>query len=669
LKLKDISFPNSPYKLKSYFLPQGDQPQAIDKICEGYKKNYDRQCVIGVTGSGKTFTMANVIGKLGLPAMVLAPNKTLAAQLYSEFKNFFPLNAVEYFVSYYDYYQPEAYVPSKDLFIEKDSSINDHIEQMRLSATKSLMQRKDVIIVASVSCIYGIGDPVDYHSMILHISLNEIIKRDDIINRLIKMQYTRSEAFLERGNFRIRGSTIDVFPAENYDYSVRIVLIKNKCIKLNLFDSLTGEIIKNLERFTIFPSSHYVTTEKTRKKAIISIKKELKSRLEYLEKNNKLVEYQRLDQRTNYDLEMLEEIGLCKGIENYSRHFSGRKEGEPPPTLIDYLPKESLLFIDESHITIPQINGMYKGDYARKSNLIDFGFRLPSALDNRPLKFNEFDQIIPNTTYISATPSEYEIKTQKQIIDLIVRPTGLIDPIIILNKASTQVDNLIGELKLVISKSERALVTVLTKKMAEELNNYLIELGIKSVYIHSDINTVERVEIIRDLRLGKFDVIVGINLLREGLDVPEVSLVAILDGDKEGFLRSHRSLIQTIGRAARNVNGKVIIYADTITDSIKKAVNETSRRREKQKLYNIKNKITPKGIQKKVNLEIDGIQKNENKFKIEDSLLNKCSIQQLEKKIKRLEKQMYKAAKNLDFIDAAKLRDEINTIKQGIIKE
>ena len=647
----------------------GDQPQAIEKICEGFKKKYDRQCVIGVTGSGKTFTMANVIAKLGLPAMVLAPNKTLAAQLYSEFKNFFPSNAVEYFVSYYDYYQPEAYVPSKDLFIEKDSSINDHIEQMRLSATKSLMQRKDVIIVASVSCIYGIGDPVDYHSMILHISLNEVIKRDDIVNKLIKMQYTRSEAFLERGNFRIRGSTIDVFPAENYDYSVRIVLIKNKCVKLNLFDSLTGEIIKSLERFTIFPSSHYVTTEKTRKKAIISIKKELQSRLDYLEKNNKLIEYQRLDQRTNYDLEMLEEIGFCKGIENYSRHFSGRKEGEPPPTLIDYLPKDSLLFIDESHITIPQINGMYKGDYARKSNLIDFGFRLPSALDNRPLKFNEFDKIIPNTVYISATPSEYEIKTQKQTIELIVRPTGLIDPIIVLNKASTQVDNLIGELKIVISKNERALVTVLTKKMAEELNNYLIELGIKSVYIHSDINTVERVEIIRDLRLGKFDVIVGINLLREGLDVPEVSLVAILDGDKEGFLRSHRSLIQTIGRAARNVNGKVIIYADTITDSIKKAVNETNRRREKQKIYNFENKITPKGIQKKVNLEIDGIKKNEIKIKIDDTSLTKSSIQQLEKKIKRLEKQMYQAAKNLDFIDAAKLRDEINLIKQSIIKE
>ncbi len=663
-----VTFPNSLYQLHQPFPPAGDQPEAIEKLTAGIQQGLRVQTLLGVTGSGKTYTMANVIARLGRPAIVMAPNKTLAAQLYSEFREFFPNNAVEYFVSYYDYYQPEAYVPSRDLFIEKDSSINEHIEQMRLSATKALLEREDSIIVATVSAIYGIGDPVDYQGMVLHLATGEKYSQRDIVLRLTGMQYDRNEFDFARGTFRVRGDVIDVFPAENSETAIRISLFDDEIEALTVFDPLTGQIFNKVPRFTVYPSSHYVTPRETTLRAMEKIKVELRERVAWFMANNKLVEAQRIEQRTRYDLEMLNELGFCKGIENYSRHLSGRFPGDPPPTLIDYLPKNALMFLDESHVTIPQIGGMYKGDRARKENLVDYGFRLPSALDNRPLQFEEFEQVMRQCVMVSATPASYEATHAQQVVELLVRPTGLIDPEIQVKPADTQVDDLLSEARARIEAGERVLVTTLTKRMAEDLTDYLSEHGIKVRYLHSDIETVERVEIIRDLRLGEFDVLIGINLLREGLDIPEVSLVAVLDADKEGFLRSERSLIQTAGRAARNLNGKVIFYANRITDSMRKAMDETARRRAKQAAFNEEHGITPVGVSKRIKDIIDGVYdqdagKKELKAAQAMASYEHMTEKQQLKEIKTLEKNMHEAARNLEFEKAAELRDQLKKVR------
>ncbi|MDO9366915.1 MAG: excinuclease ABC subunit UvrB [Methylotenera sp.] len=663
-----VTFPNSKYQLHQPFPPAGDQPQAIDKLTQGINDGLKFQTLLGVTGSGKTYTMANVIARTGRPAIVMAPNKTLAAQLYSEFREFFPNNSVEYFVSYYDYYQPEAYVPSRDLFIEKDSSINEHIEQMRLSATKALLEREDSIIVATVSAIYGIGDPSDYHGMVLHVQQGDKIEQRDMITRLVGMQYDRNDFDFSRGAFRVRGDVIDVFPAENNETAVRISMFDDEIESITLFDPLTGQIFNKIPRYTVYPSSHYVTPRETTIKAMEKIKHELKDRVDFYIKTGKLVEAARIEQRTRFDLEMLNEIGFCKGIENYSRHLSGRNPGDPPPTLIDYLPDNALMIIDESHVTVPQVGGMYKGDRSRKENLVDYGWRLPSALDNRPLKFEEFEHIMRQCVFVSATPAEYERTHQQQVVEMIARPTGLIDPEIIVKPADTQVDDLLGEIKKRVDIGERVLATTLTKRMAEDLTDYLTEHGVKARYLHSDIDTVVRVEIIRDLRLGEFNVLVGINLLREGLDIPEVSLVAILDADKEGFLRSERSLIQTSGRAARNLNGKVIFYANKITRSMKAAMDETERRRGVQIAFNTANGITPKGITKRIKDMIDGVYdkddlQREHKALKEQANFESLSEKQIAKEMKRIEKAMHDAAKNLEFEKAADFRDQLKKLR------
>lgn len=662
------TFPNSLYQLYQPFEPAGDQPQAIEKLTQGVNDGLKFQTLLGVTGSGKTYTMANVIARTGRPAIVMAPNKTLAAQLYSEFREFFPNNSVEYFVSYYDYYQPEAYVPSRDLFIEKDSSINEHIEQMRLSATKALLEREDSIIVATVSAIYGIGDPVDYHGMVLHVQQGEKIAQRDMISRLVGMQYDRNEFDFSRATFRVRGDVIDVFPAENNETAVRISLFDDEVESITLFDPLTGQVFNKIPRYTVYPSSHYVTPRETTVRAMEKIKHELKDRVDFYIKTGKLVEAARIEQRTRFDLEMLNEIGFCKGIENYSRHLSGRNPGDPPPTLIDYLPANALMIIDESHVTVPQVGAMYKGDKSRKENLVDYGWRLPSALDNRPLKFEEFEQIMRQCVFVSATPSEYEAQHQQQVVEMIARPTGLVDPPVIVKPADTQVDDLLGEIKLRVAVGERVLATTLTKRMAEDLTDYLSEHGIKVRYLHSDIDTVERVEIIRDLRLGEFDVLVGINLLREGLDIPEVSLVAVLDADKEGFLRSERSLIQTSGRAARNLNGLVIFYANHITRSMKAAMDEMERRRGVQLAFNAANGIVPKGISKRIKDIIDGVYDKdealrERKVLQEQANYESLTEKQMAKELKRLEKAMHDSAKNLEFEKAADYRDQLKTLR------
>ena len=664
-----IDFPASLFRLHQPFLPAGDQPEAISKLVEGINDGLMYQTLLGVTGSGKTYTMANVIALTGRPALVMAPNKTLAAQLYSEFREFFPENAVEYFVSYYDYYQPEAYVPSRDLFIEKDSSINEHIEQMRLSATKALLERRDCVIVGTVSAIYGIGDPVDYHSMILHLRVGEKLSQRDIIRRLTEMQYERNDTEFKRGVYRVRGDVIDVFPAENAENAIRITLFDDEVESLALFDPLTGHGKQKLGRFTVFPASHYVTPRATVLQAIEKIKRELRERIEFFQQDQKLVECQRIEQRTRFDLEMLDQLGFCKGIENYSRHLSGRQPGEPPPTLIDYLPPQSLMFIDESHVTIPQIGGMYKGDRSRKENLVDYGFRLPSALDNRPLRFDEFEKLMPQTIFVSATPAEYEERHQGQVVEQVVRPTGLVDPALEVRPALSQVDDLLGEIKLRTAKGERVLVTTLTKRLAEQLTDFFADNGIKVRYLHSDVDTVERVEIIRDLRLGVFDVLVGINLLRECLDIPEVSLVAILDADKEGFLRSTRSLIQTIGRAARHINGTAILYADKITDSMRRAMDETNRRRAKQVSFNAVHGIVPVGVQKRIKDIIDGVYDSESatrelKAAQQQAHYDAMSEKDLAKAIKWLEKAMQEHARNLEFEQAAAARDELFRLRQ-----
>ncbi|HCN90180.1 MAG TPA: excinuclease ABC subunit B [Oxalobacteraceae bacterium] len=668
---KIITFPDSPYRLYQPFQPAGDQPEAIVKLAEGIEDGLSYQTLLGVTGSGKTFTMANVIARMGRPAIVFAPNKTLAAQLYSEFREFFPHNAVEYFVSYYDYYQPEAYVPQRDLFIEKDSSVNEHIEQMRLSCTKSLMERRDVVIVATVSAIYGIGNPSEYHQMILTLRAKDKLSQRDLIARLIQMQYTRNEIDFGRGTFRVRGDTIDIFPAEHAELAIRIEMFDDEIESLQLFDPLTGRVRQKIPRFTVYPGSHYVTPRATVLRAIDTIKDELRERLEWFRKENKLIEEQRLEQRTRFDLEMMQEIGFTKGIENYSRHLSGAKPGEPPPTLVDYLPKDALMFLDESHVLMGQLNGMYNGDRARKTNLVDYGFRLPSALDNRPLRFDEFEGKMRQTVFVSATPADYEKQHAGQVVEQVVRPTGLIDPAISVRPASSQVDDLMSEITLRVKKNERVLVTTLTKRMAEQLTEFLSDNGIKVRYLHSDIETVERVEIIRDLRLGTFDVLVGINLLREGLDLPEVSLVAILDADKEGFLRSERSLIQTIGRAARHLNGMAILYGDRVTDSMKRAIDETDRRRSKQVAFNTANNITPIGIKKSIKDLIDGVYnpqeaREELQAAQEHAKYEAMSEKQAGKEIKRLEKLMLEHAKNLEFEKAAQVRDQLHAVKQQL---
>ena len=663
------TFPNSPYLLNQPFEPSGDQPAAIAKLVEGVDKGMKCQTLLGVTGSGKTYTMANVIARTGRPAFVMAPNKTLAAQLYSEFREFFPENSVEYFVSYYDYYQPEAYVPSRDLFLEKDSSINEHIEQMRLSATKAILERRDCVIVGTVSAIYGIGDPSDYHDMILHLKAGEKIEQRYIIKRLTTMQYQRNEMEFKRGVFRVKGDVIDIFPAEHADSAVRISLFDDELESITLFDPLTGQVQGKVGRFTVFPSSHYVTPRETTLRAIETIKAELRDRLEFFYGNQKLVEAQRIDQRTRFDLEMLEQLGFCKGIENYSRHLSGRRPGDPPPTLIDYLPEDTLMFLDESHNTVPQIGGMFKGDRARKENLVEYGFRLPSALDNRPLRFDEFERMMRQTIFVSATPGPYEQKHQEQVVEQLVRPTGLVDPEFIIRPVGSQVDDLMSEISLRAARNERVLVTTLTKRMAEQLTEYYSDHGIKVRYLHSDIDTVERVEIIRDLRLGVFDVLVGINLLREGIDIPEVSLVAILDADKEGFLRSERSLILTIGRAARHLSGTAILYADRITDSMRRAIDETERRRTKQTAYNTEHGIVPKGVQKRIKDIIDGVynlEEEEHALQVAQERAHYAALDEktLTKEIKRLEKDMLAAAKDLEFERAAQIRDEIHNLKK-----
>jgi len=667
---KFIQYPGSPFSLQRLFEPAGDQPQAIEAILTGLSADMKYQTLLGVTGSGKTFTMANVIARAGRPAIVIAPNKTLAAQLYAEFREFFPNNAVEYFVSYYDYYQPEAYVPSRDLFIEKDSSINEHVEQMRLSATKSLLEREDSIIVATVSCIYGIGDPVDYHGMILHLRVGESIGQRTIIKRLAEMQYERNEMDFKRGVFRVRGDIIDIFPAENSEQAIRVSLFDDEIESLSVFDPLTGQVFHKAKRYTVYPSSHYVTPRETVLRAIETIKEELQVTSKRFLSESKLLEAQRIEQRTRFDLEMLTEMGFCKGIENYSRHLSGRKQGDPPPTLIDYLPENAIMFIDESHVTVPQVGGMYRGDRARKENLVNYGFRLPSALDNRPLRFDEFESLMPQTVFVSATPSDYEQNHQAQVVEQVVRPTGLVDPKIEVRPASSQVDDLLSEINIRVRSQERVLVTTLTKRMAEDLTDFMSENGVRVRYLHSDIDTVERVEIIRDLRLGEFDVLVGINLLREGLDIPEVSLVAILDADKEGFLRSERSLIQTIGRAARHINGTAIMYADVETKSIKKAIAETNRRRTKQIEFNVENNVTPIGIAKPVKDLIDGVFSQQASDKKESLRIAKKSFRsesEILVEMKRVEKLMLKAAKNLEFEQAANYRDTLNQLKTQLI--
>ncbi|GJG93180.1 excinuclease ABC subunit UvrB [Cupriavidus pauculus] len=668
---KFVTFPGSPFQLYQPYLPAGDQPEAIRQLVEGVEDGLSFQTLLGVTGSGKTFTMANVIARMGRPAIVFAPNKTLAAQLYSEFREFFPRNAVEYFVSYYDYYQPEAYVPQRDLFIEKDSSINEHIEQMRLSATKSLLERRDTIIVATVSAIYGIGNPSEYHQMILTLRTGDKISQRDVIARLIAMQYTRNETDFQRGSFRVRGDTLDIFPAEHAEMAVRVELFDDEVDSLQFFDPLTGRVRQKIPRFTVYPSSHYVTPRETVLRAIENIKLELRERLDFFYKENRLVEAQRLEQRTRFDLEMLSELGFCKGIENYSRHLSGAQPGEPPPTLVDYLPPDALMFLDESHVLIGQLNGMYNGDRARKTTLVEYGFRLPSALDNRPLKFDEYERKMRQAVFVTATPAAYERDHAGQVVEQVVRPTGLVDPIIHVRPATTQVDDLLSEIHTRVQVNERVLVTTLTKRMAEQLTEFLSENGIKVRYLHSDIDTVERVEIIRDLRLGTFDVLVGINLLREGLDIPEVSLVAILDADKEGFLRAERSLIQTIGRAARNVNGTAILYGDRMTDSMKVAIHETERRRVRQMAFNEANGIIPRGVVKRIKDIIDGVYdadevKAELSAAAERAKYEDMSEKQVAKEIKRLEKQMLDHAKNLEFEKAAQVRDQLAKLRAQV---
>ena len=665
-----VTFPGSPFRLHQPFPPAGDQPSAIAALVEGLEDGLSFQTLLGVTGSGKTYTMANVIARTGRPALVLAPNKTLAAQLYAEFREFFPENAVEYFVSYYDYYQPEAYVPARDLYIEKDSAVNEHIEQMRLSATKSLLERRDCVIVATVSCIYGIGDRDEYHNMILTMRVGDRMGQRAILRRLAEMQYARNEADFRRGTFRVRGDVIDVFPAEHAERAVRISLFDDEIEGLQFFDPLTGHLQQKLARFTIFPSSHYVTPRATVLRAIEAIKEELRQRGEFFARESRLVEAQRLDQRTRFDLEMLDQIGFCKGIENYSRHLTGRRAGEPPPTLIDYLPADALMFVDESHVAIPQVGAMYKGDRSRKENLVNYGFRLPSALDNRPLKFEEFERLMRQCIFVSATPAEYERTHQGQVVEQVVRPTGLVDPEISVRPASSQVDDLLGEIRRRAARDERILVTTLTKRMAEELTDYLGENGVRVRYLHSDIDTVERVEIIRDLRLGEFDALIGINLLREGLDIPEVSLVAILDADKEGFLRSERSLIQTIGRAARHLNGTAILYADQVTDSMQRAIDETERRRAKQLAFNAEHGIRPRSVSKRIKDIIDGVYDAEyasRQLKAAEprgKSYETMDEKQLTRECKRLEKDMLEHARNLEFEKAAAARDTLFRVKE-----
>ena len=666
-----VHFPDSPFALFQPYPPSGDQPEAIAKLVEGVRDGEAFQTLLGVTGSGKTFTMANVIARLGRPAIIFAPNKTLAAQLYSEFREFFPKNAVEYFVSYYDYYQPEAYVPQRDLFIEKDSAINEHIEQMRLSCTKSLLERRDVVIVATVSAIYGIGEPESYHRMVMTLRAGDRLNQRDVIAQLIRMQYQRNDQDFSRGQFRVRGDTIDVFPAEHSELAVRIELFDDEVDSLQLFDPLTGRIQQKIPRFTVYPSSHYVTPRDVVLAAVETIKQELEARLKFFVAEGKLVEAQRLEQRTRFDLEMLSEVGHCKGIENYTRHLSGAAPGEPPSTLIDYLPKDALMFLDESHQMIGQLNAMYNGDRARKTTLVEYGFRLPSALDNRPLKFEEFEQRMRQVVFVSATPADYEKQHSGQVVDQVVRPTGLVDPEIEVRPATHQVDDVLQEIRIRVERNERVLITTLTKRMAEQLTDYLTDNGVKVRYLHSDVDTVERVEIIRDLRLGAFDVLVGINLLREGLDIPEVSLVAILDADKEGFLRAERSLIQTIGRAARNLHGKAILYADRITESMKKAMGEAERRRAKQIAHNASHGIQPRAIVKQVKDLIDGVyseKAGKEAERLAQDALQRAKVadmseKDMAKEIKRLEKQMLEHARNLEFEQAARVRDQLALLK------
>lgn len=666
------------FELVSEFAPAGDQPEAIRQLIDGLDAGLAHQTLLGVTGSGKTFTAANVIASLNRPTMILAPNKTLAAQLYGEMKAFFPHNAVEYFVSYYDYYQPEAYVPSTDTFIEKDTSINDHIEQMRLSATKALMERRDVVVVASVSAIYGLGDPDSYLKMMLHLRRGDTLDQRFILRRLSELQYTRNDQAFQRGTFRVRGEVIDIYPAESDEHAVRVELFDDEVERLSLFDPLTGQVQQDVARYTVYPKTHYVTPREKILEAIEKIKVELVERKQVLLDNNKLLEEQRISQRTLFDIEMMNELGYCSGIENYSRYLSGRNPGEPPPTLFDYLPADGLLIIDESHVTVPQIGAMYKGDRSRKETLVDYGFRLPSALDNRPLKFDEFEALAPQTIYVSATPGAYELeKSGGEVIEQVVRPTGLLDPVVEVRPVTTQVDDLLSEIRLRSAINERVLVTTLTKRMAEDLTEYLEEHDVKVRYLHSDIDTVERMEIIRDLRLGLFDVLVGINLLREGLDMPEVSLVAILDADKEGFLRSERSLIQTIGRAARNLNGKAILYGDRITPSMARAIGETERRREKQQAFNERNGITPQGLNKAVAdiLDVGGRVSNKGRQKSKGRKVaeSEASYQvhspaEAEQKMRELEQQMYRHAQNLEFEEAAAIRDQLQALREAFIK-
>ena len=673
-----VRFPDSPFELFQPYPPAGDQPEAINKLVEGLNDGETFQTLLGVTGSGKTFTMANVIARMGRPAIIFAPNKTLAAQLYSEFREFFPKNAVEYFVSYYDYYQPEAYVPQRDLFIEKDSAINEHIEQMRLSCTKSLMERRDVVIVATVSAIYGIGEPESYHRMVMTLRTGDKLGQRDVIAQLIRMQYQRNEADFSRGKFRVRGDTIDVFPAEHSELAIRIELFDDEVESLQLFDPLTGRVKQKIPRFTVYPSSHYVTPRDKVLAAVETIKIELAERLKELVADGKLVEAQRLEQRTRFDLEMILELGYCNGIENYSRYLSGRESGAPPPTLYDYLPPDALLVIDESHVSVPQVGAMYKGDRSRKETLVEYGFRLPSALDNRPMRFDEWESVSPQTIFVSATPGNYEAEHAGRVVEQVVRPTGLVDPQVEVRPATTQVDDLLSEIRKRVAVEERVLVTTLTKRMAEDLSDYLADHDVRVRYLHSDIDTVERVEIIRDLRLGTFDVLVGINLLREGLDMPEVSLVAILDADKEGFLRSERSLIQTIGRAARNLNGRAILYADNMTGSMERAIGETERRRDKQMAFNEANGIVPKGVVKDITDIMEGANVPGSRSKKRKGMAKAAeereryeaelrSPGEIAKRIKALEEKMYQLARDLEFEAAAQMRDEIAQLRERLL--
>ena len=658
---KVISFPHSPFILHAPYEPSGDQPEAIRKLCEGLDDGLMGQTLLGVTGSGKTFTMANIIARTGVPTLVMAPNKTLAAQLYSEFRDFFPENAVEYFVSYYDYYQPEAYVPSRDLYIEKDSAINDHIEQMRLSASKSILERRDVIIVATVSAIYGIGEPESYTKMRLIIRRGDTKTREDFVRQLVGMQYKRSDMEFRRGTFRVRGDTIDIFPSEHSETAVRIELFDDEVDEVSLFDPLTGHVIQKVPRFVVYPASNYVTPKDDVMRAIESIKEELRDRVEFFQKEGKVVEAQ----RTLFDLEMLQEVGFCKGIENYTRHLSGLKPGEPPACLLDYFPADSIMFFDESHVTMGQIGGMYRGNLSRKTTLVEYGFRLPSALDNRPLRFDEFEHKMRRSIFVSATPAQWELEHSAQVVEQVVRPTGLLDPEVEVRPAKTQVDDVLSEIYERTAKGERVLITTLTKKMAEDLTEFLAENKVKVRYLHSEIDTVERVEIIRDLRQGVFDVLVGINLLREGLDIPEVSLVAILDADKEGFLRSERSLVQTIGRAARNLEGKAILYADQMTDSMKAAITETNRRRAKQMAFNEEHHIVPKGIKKEVRDIIDGVYRAP-EVKAEEDTTDLSDEKAVSQRVKQLEKQMAAYARDLEFEKAAAVRDQLDALKKRL---